>query len=71
MLEVTFYAEDGVASQPIQVEFVSLISPETYGPPALIWPRDRTHKAEVGQTVLYVPTGPGACPFSIKRISDA
>lgn len=70
MLEVILYDDQGVPSEPIETTYVSLVSPETWGVPPLVAPKSGSTRARVGETVLYVPTGPGARPFSIKRVAD-
>lgn len=66
MLKVTLY-ETPADPQPVEVEvdYVSLVSPETYGPPALIAPVHRPadagtarapKRAVVGESVLYINT---------------
>ncbi len=73
MLEVTVYnIEDGeiVEDPHTDVDFVSLISPDTYGPPALVAPNNgRPPAASLGEKVLYINTA--LIPmFSITRKED-
>ena len=72
MLEVTTFEspgdKDGVTHDGI--DFVSLFTSETYGPPALVAPsKDGSPRAAVGQRVLYINTR--LVPmFEIERVSD-
>jgi hypothetical protein len=73
MLEVTVY-ETINEDEPViyeDIDYVSLVSDETYGPPALIAPNRGSDlaRARIGQTVLYLNTH--YIPmFSIRRTSD-
>lgn len=69
MLHVTVYDKDG-SEEWDDIDYVSLVSPETYGPPALIAPaRDGVARARVGETVLYINTR--LVPvYKIERVSD-
>lgn len=70
-LVVTVYDEaGGEGTDYVGIDYVSLISDESYGPPALIAPaRDPGSRATVGQVVLYLNTK--FIPmFSIERESD-
>jgi hypothetical protein len=63
------YLDEGTVLEP--VDYVSLVSPETYGPPALVAPNPKsTARAAVGDTVLYINTG-FVPVFEIKRITVA
>lgn len=77
MLEVTLYDETGKVTGEFKedndtdVDYVSLVSPETYGPPALIAPNRQGQgpRAAVGERVLFINTR--LVPvFKIERISD-
>jgi hypothetical protein len=79
MLDVTLYNIDGEVIQTFHdddnesVDYVSLVSNETYGPPALIAPargRDaQGPRARAGETVLYINTG--VVPFwDITRLEE-
>lgn len=62
----TFHTEDGEG-----VDYVSLVSPETYGPPALVAPTrgGGGPRAVVGERVLYINTR--LVPmFEIERVAD-
>jgi hypothetical protein len=73
MLEVSIYKslDDDEPVVHEDINYVSLISAGTYGPPALIAPErggDRS-RAAVGDTVLYINTS--IVPlFQIERVSD-
>lgn len=72
-LVVTVYDEvGGNETEYAGVDFVSLISDESYGPPALIAPTrspDPSARASVGQIVMYLNTK-FVPMFSIERESD-
>jgi hypothetical protein len=77
MLEVTIYDNDGrpkakfSEDNDTDVDFVSLVSNETYGPPALVAPNRNGQgpRANVGDRVLYINTA--LVPiFQIERTSD-
>lgn len=72
-LIVTVYDEvGGSGTEYPDIDFVSLISEESYGPPALIAPTrnpDPGARATVGQIVLYLNTK-FVPMFSIERESD-
>lgn len=79
MLEVTIYDAEGVQKAKFEedndtdVDFVSLVSNETYGPPALVAPNRNGQgpRAQAGDRVLYINTGPGGpAMFKIERTSD-
>lgn len=61
-LDVTIYTADGTVGQRFEadkqtdVDFVSLVSRDTYGPPALIGPSREGTRAGVGDRVLYINT---------------
>lgn len=66
-------ATEGVVYE--NVDYVSLVNNETYGPPALVAPQQRGGNetsrplAQVGERVLYVNTN--LVPlFEIERVSD-
>jgi hypothetical protein len=64
--------EDPIPSMEFEgIDFVSLVSPATYGPPALIAPaRDRdAPRAAVGDRILYINTGLVPA-FEIERGED-
>lgn len=73
MLVVTVYDElKGEGQEYHDVDYVSLISDESYGPPALIAPTrsaDLGARATVGQLVMYINTK-FVPMFSIERESD-
>lgn len=59
MLKVTVYAsvDDDEPIEFEDVDFLSLVSDETYGPPALVAPgKDGRTIAKPGDTVLYLNT---------------
>lgn len=58
MLDVAIYDAAGRrVSEFDDVDYVSLVSPETYGPPALIAPaKPGQTRAAVGDRVLYINT---------------
>jgi hypothetical protein len=60
MLTVTIFQdlEDSEGTIHENIDYVSLVSDETYGPPALVAPtRDQSGpKARPGETVLYINT---------------
>lgn len=77
MLDVTVYAADGKIAQTFHsddgegVDFVSLVSPETYGPPALVAPARGGvgTRAGSGDRVLYINTR--LVPmFEIERVAE-
>ena len=76
MLEVTIYDASGRKTATFghdnseEVDFVSLVSNETYGPPALVAPnKGQPPTAKVDDRVLYINTS--LVPmFLIERISD-
>lgn len=72
-LIVTVYDEAGEEIEEFPgMDFVSLISDESYGPPALIAPTrspDPAARATVGQIVLYLNTK-FVPMFTIERESD-
>lgn len=76
MLEVTIYDAAGKQTAKFgsesdkDVDFVSLVSNETYGPPALVAPnKGQPPTAKVEDRVLYINTS--LVPmFQIERISD-
>jgi hypothetical protein len=78
MLEVTIYDNTGRKTSTFgqtngdEVDFVSLVSNETYGPPALVAPnKGQPPTAQIEDRVLYINTGPaGPAMFQIERISD-
>ena len=75
-LEVKVYSLEGHVEEfsldkGNEVDFVSLVSPETYGPPALVAPNNKGQgqRAAVEDRVLYINTA--LVPFfEIERISD-
>lgn len=73
MLEVVVYESvDNPEGQVFEeIDYVSLVSPETYGPPALVAPTKGGGgpRASVGDRVLYINTR--LVPlFEIERVSD-
>lgn len=76
MLEVTIYDADGVVKETFHeedgdaVDYVSLVSDDTYGKPALIAPgRPGDARAGLNERVLYINTA--FIPmFEIQRVSD-
>lgn len=73
MLEVTVYDSPSQTDPQVfeHIDFVSLISNETYGPPALIAPArgGQGPRARPGDRVLYINTA--LVPmFEIERIGD-
>lgn len=71
MLEVTIYNSDGTVTEQFtdgdEFDFVSLVSPGTYGPPALAAPKGgEPPVAQVEDRVLYINTG-YVPMFSIER----
>lgn len=79
MLEVTIYDAEGNVKETFtqekdtEFDFVSLVSPETYGPPALVAPNRNGQgpRATIEDRVLYINTGPnGPAMWAIERISD-
>lgn len=51
------------------IDFVSLVNNETYGPPALVAPSRDGARAGVGERVLYINTS--LVPlFEIERVQD-
>ena len=75
MLEVTIYNTDGSVAQKFdgdnEVDYVSLVNNETYGPPALIAPARNPNdtRAAVEEHVLYINTN--IVPlFKIIRTTD-
>lgn len=73
MLEVTVYDTINEDSPVVysDINYVSLVSDETYGPPALIAPNRGSDmaRARIGETVLYLNTR-FVPMFSIERVSD-
>jgi hypothetical protein len=73
MLEVTIYSslDDDEPVVHENVDFVSLVSNATYGPPPLIAPNSKPNAARAGidQTVLYINTH-FVPMWEIKRVSD-
>lgn len=81
MLDVALYNLDGDVIETFYdadddaVDYVSLVSPETYGPPALVAPSHNSGRAPtairrsgVGECVLYINTS--LVPFwTIERTS--
>lgn len=62
MLEVIIYDDHGREQRKFggedEFDFVSAVSPGTYGPPALIAPKDgKVPVAEIEDRVLYINTG--------------
>jgi hypothetical protein len=60
-----------------EIDFVSLVNNETYGPPALVAPTParpnqpgRSPDAKVGDRVLYLNTNSALIAFEIERVSD-
>lgn len=76
MLEVTIYDATGRKTATFggedEVDFVSLVSNETYGPPALVAPnKGQPPTAKIEDRVLYINTGPaGPAMFQIERTTD-
>jgi hypothetical protein len=74
LLNVIVYAADGAIAQEFvdedAVDYVSLVSPETYGAPALVAPsRQPVARSDFGDVVLYINTS--LVPlFSIERVED-
>lgn len=79
MLEVTIYtqeslADEDVAPEQFDVDYVSIVNGGTHGPPPLVAPgRERGEAvptvAKLGDEVLYINTA--LVPvFTIKRASD-
>lgn len=77
MLDVTIYNLDGEVTHRYDVEegegvdYVSLVAPTTYGPPALVAPtrgRDEP-RAIAGERVLYINTGLVPA-WEIERVND-
>lgn len=74
MLEVTIYSLDGTEVATFdgvdEVDYVSLVNNETYGPPALVAPsRGESPLAKIEDEVLYINTN--LVPFfKIVRTSD-
>lgn len=77
MLEVYVYAADGKVAKKFteyddtDVDYVSLVSNDTYGPPALVAPNrgGQGPRAAVGERVLYISTA--LVPmFHIERTSE-
>lgn len=74
MLEVTLFDAHGRPTarfhNDTDVDFVSLVSNETYGPPALVAPnKGNPPTAHIGDRVLYINTS--LVPiFQIERTSD-
>jgi hypothetical protein len=57
MLKVKVYPAPDVEPDEFEVDFVSLVSDESYGSPALVAPKDgRAPTARPGQSVLYINT---------------
>jgi hypothetical protein len=62
---LTFHEEDGEA-----VDYVSLVSNETYGPPALVAPRNgNAPTAQLHERVLFINTALVPA-FDIERVQD-
>ena len=77
MLRVTVYALrnaddpkiDPEGTEYSEIDYVSLVNNETYGPPALIAPAREGARARVGDRVLYINTA--LVPlFEIERTGD-
>lgn len=72
-LIVTVYDEvGGDPTEHADIDFVSLISDESYGPPALIAPlraNDPSTRATAGQIVMYINTK-FVPMFTIEREAD-
>lgn len=72
MLSVTIYADLGDPDPQVftEVDYVSLVNDETYGPPPLIAPnRGDAPLAKVGDRVMYINTH--LVPlFEIERTGD-
>jgi hypothetical protein len=77
MLRVTVYALRGADDPKIdpegteynEIDYVSLVNNETYGPPALVAPNREATRASIGDRVLYINTA--LVPlFEIERTSD-
>lgn len=57
MLKIKVFTGDEVEPESFVADFVSFISSESYGPPALVAPKDnRPPTAREGQTVVYINT---------------
>jgi hypothetical protein len=73
MLEVTIYKEVNDDDPVVYdgVDFLSLISDETYGPPALVAPKEggRQPVARPGDKVLYINTK-FVPMFEVMRMGD-
>lgn len=76
MLEVKIYDHQGTATASFtqdngeEFDFVSLINPETHGPPALVAPfKGAPPTAKVEDRVLYINTA-HVPMFSIERLTD-
>lgn len=74
MLKVTIY-DNPLDEDPLElndVDYVSYVSPDTYGPPALVAPnKGQPPTASVGERVVYINTGPGGPPmWEIERTAD-
>lgn len=69
MLGVTLYGQD--RTQPpieVEVDYVSFVNADTYGPPPLIAPGDN-RRANEGEVVLYINTSVVPA-FEIERLPD-
>ena len=76
MLNVTLYPDaesiETNGGLTTEVEYVSLINSNTYGPPALVAPSSSPrdlHRAEPGETVLYINTNLVPA-FTIQELED-
>lgn len=71
MLKIkVFTGPDADQSEEFEADYFSLISDESYGPPALIAPKDgRAPTAKAGETVLYINTRFVAL-FTATRLED-
>lgn len=56
VLTVTIHDGEGEETIFDDISYVSLVSPETYGKPALIAPSHDGKQAELGEKVLYINT---------------
>ncbi len=73
MLTVTIYPSDPEVEPDVieNIDFVSLVNPDTFGPPPLVAPNKDSPRplAKVGERVLYINTS--LVPlFEIERTSD-
>lgn len=70
MLRVRILDPQGKEVVVPEVSYVSLVNPESYGPPPLVAPREGQRPlARVGDTVLYINTGVVPA-FEIERLED-